>query len=484
MEKHKPSYKSKLQVSKISLSFLTCCVIGLLALNIIGIQAPIANSQTLSQQLTLDLSQVSPVNSLVGTDTDFFLSPEDPSNEAVWSAVADIGIPVLRFPGGEGDWYDWKTGAIPSSGPGPETFGVREKPQTKNVALDAFISHARNVNASVTYVLNILDSPESIQNLALHWQETNAPVQWVELGNEYYLSSQVIGGATGYLQHARQAVQALRAGNFKGPVGIGLAPVGAPGAPQFDFGAQWNQELAMANTQDFDAVILHYYPWVQTVGFETDYQKGPAGLIATVKTAQKQFAGKQIWLTEWNLGPPVDVPEFNSLVHAMFDLRMLQAILDSGIDMSCYHVLTGIGWELLGPDQLTLSYSSSTHMLRRVPFFAFKELLQAKKNGAYLAKQTPINEFEYMAFLKNSEINIVAWTRNNISTTIAINLPGYTTQFLGGEALQGQLLDNNGSFLSKNSGSIPWTEKIVPTAIHTPVLSGSGIVLLRFSFVP
>ena len=472
-DKNKLRYKFNIK-AKLAVWVLTCCVVVILNYPTTGIQAYTVNNKTLNQKLTLNLSQVTDVDSVVGTDTDFFLSPEDVSNEEVWKAVADIGIPVLRFPGGQGNFYDWRMGNIQTS------------VKTRTVPMDAFMSHVRQVGTSVSYVLNITESPQRIRDLASYWKQTNAPVQWVEMGNEYFLFSQAIGGPVGYMQRCTQALQALRAGGFQGPVGIHLAPFDAPGMPRFDYGLYWNEAIAMANTQDFDAIILHYYPWVQTVGFYTDYREGPPVLIKTIKTLREKFPRKQVWVTEWNLGPPVDIPEFNSLVHAMLDLRMLHAMLDSRVNMSCYHVLTGTGWELLGPDRLTLEYSENfgTKMLRRVTFFAFEELLKAQINGAYLEKQMELNGLEYMAFIHNGEVRIVAWSPNGISTSVDLELPGYTTQFLGGEALRGQLLDTNGSLLSKDLDSLPWVEKIVPTPIDTPVLNGPSIVLLRFSVVP
>ncbi len=489
MKTHKHSYKSDLQLLKLTTWVLTYCVVGLLAfhaIHTIGQPTRIANNKFLSQKLSLNLSKFTPVRPVAGTDNNFFLSPEDLSNEKVWRAVADIGIPVLRFPGGEGNWYDWKTGAILSAG--RATFAFMEKSKPRTVSMDAFMSHARKVGASVSYVLNLMDSPESIRELASHWKQTNAPVHWVELGNEYYHQnfSKEIGGTDGYLKRAKQALLALRSGGFKGTVGIVLAPSDILGQPYFNFERQWNEEIAMANTHDFDAVILHYYPFVESIGFDSAYQKGPAGLLNTIKTLRKQFPGKQVWVTEWNLGPPADIPEINSLEHAIFDLRMLRVLMDSKVDMSCYHVLTGTGWELLGPDRLALEYSKTMtpKMLRRVPYFAFKELLQAQKDSVYLKAESDLNGLEYMAFFHDGEVRVVAWTRDVISTRLDIELPDYTTHFLGGQVLRGQLLDKNGSLLRKGSDSPPWVEKVIPIAIHTPVLSGPGIVLLHFSVVP
>ena len=476
------NYKIDIQFLNIVVCILICCVVWFTAFPTIG-SSYIANSEVRSQKLFLNLANVTNVYPVAGADNNFFRSPENLSNEKVWSAIADIGIPVLRFPGGEANWYDWKTGTIMPRG--RVTFGYMAASKPKPVSMDTFMFHARKVGASVSYALNIMDSPESIRELAFHWQQTNAPVQWVEMGSEHYHQNfwEDIGGPTGYLQRSRQALQALRAGGFQGPVGLGLAPNYVPGRPDFGFGPPWNQEIAKAYTQDFDAVILHYYPNMIAIGFEETYQEGPVKLITSIQRLREQFPGKQVWVTEWNIGQPPNSTEHNSLVHAIFDLRMLRALMDARVPLACYHVLTGTGWEMLGPDRLALEYINSSYpkMLRRVPYFAFKELLEAQKNSLYMAEQLEVNGIEFMAFLLYGEIRILAWTRNTVSTHIDINLPGFTTQFLGGEIIRGKLLDKNGSLLRYATYPPPWVEKILPTKIYDSVLNGPGIVLLRFS---
>ena len=92
---NKLSHKFNIK-AKIAVWILTCCVVVILNFLTTDIQASAVNNNTLNQKLTLNLSQVSNIVSIVGTDTDFFLSPEDFSNQEVWKAVGDIGIPVLR----------------------------------------------------------------------------------------------------------------------------------------------------------------------------------------------------------------------------------------------------------------------------------------------------------------------------------------------------------------------------------------------------
>lgn len=443
-----------------------------------------ATAQLEGVNITSSASPTTPtIPSTLGVSTNFFRSPEDFDNEQVWKAVADIDIPVLRFPGGEGNWYDWKTGTIRPNGRAVYKFMQKSKP--KAVPMDAFMSSARSAGASVSYVLNIMDSPESIRELAFHWALTKAPVRWVEMGNEYYDPTFLkdIGGPANYLRRAKEALKALRDGGFRGAVGLVVAPVEAPDWPGFEGLRVWNRELSVTDTQDFDAIILHYYPLVKKRGFEGVYLQGPTKLVNEVKMLRRQFPGKQIWVTEWNLGDIVDVPEFNSLAHAIFNLRMLRALLDSKVDMACYHVLTGRGWELLGPNKFALEYSKNSNLkvLRRVPYFAFAEIIQAHKGSFYLREQPQLDEIEFAAFLAGNEVRIIAWTQKSISRQVNISFSNYQTHFLTGQVIQGRLLDRNGSFVSKDLKFSDWQEKILPKSIHTPTIDGPGIFCLRFS---
>jgi hypothetical protein len=463
----------------VSVCMMIICLAGL---------AGSACSSRAELNLSLSGSGGTRVAPSTGVNTNFFNAPEKLSNRDVWKAVEEAGITVMRFPGGtRGTLYDWSTGTI-RAGEGAGSEPV-DQGENNTVPMDDFMSRAKAAGVSVSYVLNITDSSEKIRRLAQHWESTNAPVRWVEVGNEYYLPSLAkdVGGTAGYLRKARQALSALRAGGYQGPVGLVVAPERVPGRADASF-RTWNEQLANADTTGFSAIILHYYPSSASVGFDQVFQEGPSRLIAATERLRQQFPNKQIWVTEWNLGPSASAPRFNTLWHALFDLQMLKAMFDSRVDLACYHVLTGRGWELLGPDHRTLHDTSGdrTALVRRVPYFAFQMVDKAWSDGATHvtareADRTNSSEgFGYMAFRTDDELRIVAWTTTEATVNVHVRMDESSPKFLGGTLLHGSLDDTNGSWPTLKDSKVTRSQ-IEPVSISSPRLEGPGAVLLRFA---
>jgi hypothetical protein len=90
------------------------------------------------------------------------------------------------------------------------------------------------------------------------WRRTDSPVGYVELGNEYYFPKLVggIGGPTGYLRRVRTALTALRAGGYRGAVGLVVA---SDRKRSRDAVRRCTERIDRADTSDFDAVVLHDY---------------------------------------------------------------------------------------------------------------------------------------------------------------------------------------------------------------------------------
>lgn len=465
------------------------CIALFMALTIEGsaCRSACSSPQGKAVELSVSGTNADPVNPVSGVNTNFFGAPETVNNTQVWKAARSARIPMMRFPGGRGNWYDWRTGAIRVPGNIELDFGQRGNSRT--VPLDAFMSRALSAGIPVSYVLNIMDSPKSIRELARRWERTNAPVRWVEMGNEYYSSklASTIGGAPGYLSRSRQALRALRAGGYQGRVGLVAAlpesetGLGGPGSDQQQV---WNQEIAKADTSDFAAIILHYYPSLEGSSLDRVYGEAPSRLSDTIKRARKIFPAKQVWITEWNLGKPATSPEINTLGHALFDLRILKVMLDAQVDLAGYHVLTGPGWELLGPDRFTYRYDgkSDARLVKRVPYFAFQMFGEAQSNGArYIPTGKRTGDIEYMAFRTRDELRILAWTSTKETRTVRVEMDGNSLEFSKGERLQGKLDSTNGSFLRIVGTDRTTNEDVKPVAVGSPRIEGPGAVLLKFS---
>ena len=412
---------------------------------------------------------------VTGMNTNFFEPRGIFGNAGVWNAAGAADVPMMRFPGGtRSNFYDWETGRIRDTGglePGLEESGV--------VPMDDFMTRAKGAGVQVSYVVNVTDPPEKIQGLARRWRQTNAPVRWVELGNEHYLPDYIdrIGGPAGYLDKARQALRALRAGGYGGPAGLVVAPeidVGQDDAPDQESRA-WNRVLAMAENSAFDAVVVHVYPSLEKVGFQSAYADSPSALTAEVGNLRRMFPGKQVWLTEWNLGKPSGTPQTNTLWNALFNLRMLKAMLRNGVELGCYHVLTGRGWELV---HVTDNAAQDAAIEREVPYFAFQMVNDARGDGAAYAAKPGARVLvpegaERLVFRTRDQIRVVAWTSAARTGVVRVEANGRPLEFVGGRRLHGDLD-------ATNESKIP-DEEIKPVRAESPRLVGPGAVVLRFS---
>lgn len=412
---------------------------------------------------------------VTGVNTNFFEPQGVFDNAGVWNAARAADVPMMRFPGGtRSNFYDWETGRIRDTGglePGLEGGDV--------VPMDDFMTRAKGSGVQVSYVVNVTDPPEKIEALARRWQQTNAPVRWVELGNEHYLPDYIgrIGGPAGYLEKARRALAALRAGGYGGPAGLVVAPeidVGQNDTPDEESHA-WNRVLAAAENSAFDAVVVHVYPSLEKVGFKRAYAHAPSALTAEVSNLRRMFPGKQVWLTEWNLGKPSGTPQVNTLWNALFDLRMLKAMLRNGVELGCYHVLTGHGWELV---HLSDNPGPGAAIEREVPYFAFQMVNDARGEGATYAANPRARVLlpegaEYVAFRTRDQLRVVAWTSAARTGVVRVEADGRPLEFVGGRRLHGDLN-------ATNESRIP-DEEIKAVPAESPRLVGPGAVVLRFS---
>lgn len=411
-----------------------------------------------------------------GVNTNFFEPRGVFGNEGVWNAAEAANVPMMRFPGGtRSNFYDWETGRIEDPGglePGLAESGI--------VPMDAFMARARGAGSPVSYVVNITDPPEKTERLARRWRQTNAPVRWVELGNEHYLPDYIddIGGPTGYFEKARRALGALRAGGYDGPAGLVVAPeidVGQGGTPDKESRA-WNRALAKEENAAFDAVVVHVYPSLDNVDFATVYARSPAALSLEVGNLRRMFPGKQVWVTEWNLGKPASIPQTNTLWNALFDLRMIKAMFKEGVELGCYHVLTGRGWELVHVSDSAGPGSSAVE--REVPYFAFQMANEARGEGAVYdaapgARIRLPGGAEHMVFRTKEQLRVLAWTPTAREGTVRVEADGRPLEFVGGKKLRGDLNATNESPFPE--------EEIKAVPAESPRLDGPGAVMLRFS---
>ncbi|ODS30604.1 MAG: hypothetical protein SCARUB_04285 [Candidatus Scalindua rubra] len=441
-------------------------------------------SFALDSTLTINLDSVNKykIKPVGGVNTNFFLSPEKYNDEQLWIAVEQAKIPVIRFPGGLGNWYDWRESRINTED--RPVLKFMENIVPKSVPLDSIISLAKIHSCEISYVINIYDTDDSIVDLILHLLKEDAPVKWIEIGSENYHKalSDEIDGPGGYLQRAKVLSVLIRENGYKGKMGIVLAPNGVPGKKDYPNLRRWNEVLSDKETDEFDAVILHYYPSVKNLGFKSAIQEGVHELAQVLDAVEKQFPEKEIWVTEWNIGRPANIPESNTMSHAIFSANMLKQFSESEVKLACYHILAGRGWELVGPDRFTIEYESNSdiRLIRRVPYFVFSLFNNMQIDGYIHSGK--FQNVEYFILWDEDIVNILLWSESAICIPINIEYEEYTIQFINGIKIQGDLMANNGSLLQGvNKRKILWKENVIPEKVSVPKFEGPGVTHLNFS---
>lgn len=422
-----------------------------------------------------------------GVNSNFFRSPENLDTPSFWKLFGELQMPLLRFPGGLANWYNWENGVIETTGRKISNF--MKEGEFREITIDRILSIANKYNIELIYVANIYDSDKKIKGLISRLLGSKVKIQGVEIGNELYTKSfsDELGGPTGYLLNARRILNILQENGYNGPVGINLAsPWWNPGQEKHAHSKhwqKWNQTIQEDGLNGFDAVIQHYYPFVKRLGFSEAIRLGPIAFITMVADIRNRFPNKLIWVTEWNLGSPISIPEFNSLHHAIFNMKMFGAFLETGVDLTCYHVLNGRGWELIGPDQLILNYSDSqkVNMLRRVPYFSFKLFVGAYKDATnYIIGKT--EDLEYIILSSARKTSVICWTIEKRKFNLHLEDPKNTV-FVNGVGLHGDdLLASNGNITRwrEDKSIMPWKENCYLTTLYSTSFTGPGI--FRFDY--
>lgn len=221
---------------------------------------------------------------------------------------------------------------------------------------------------------------------------------------------------------------------------------------------------------------------MKNLGFKSAIQEGVHELAQVLDAVEKQFPEKEIWVTEWNIGRPANIPESNTMSHAIFSANMLKQFSESEVKLACYHILAGRGWELVGPDRFTIEYESNSdiRLIRRVPYFVFSLFNNMQIDGYIHSGK--FQNVEYFILWDEDIVNILLWSESAICIPINIEYEEYTIQFINGIKIQGDLMANNGSLLQGvNKRKILWKENVIPEKVSVPKFEGPEVTHLNFS---
>lgn len=295
-----------------------------------------------------------------GANTNYFYSSLGPQHDEVWQMTKELGVNLIRFPGGTvSNLYDWEKGTVT---PRRST----EKRIARVVELDDFMSYCKREGVKVVYVINIFDPTEKIVRLVQTIKNNKYPVIALELGNENYneLFKKRVGGVSGYWEKSLEIARALNRIGNKLPLGITITPEHVPGKSvkrSKGFKA-WNDYLSKKDLSLFQAVILHYYLNLKKLnGFDNAYKVALEGINNCVNQITTEFPGKEIWVTEFNIGKSPKTGYHNTMLHGLFMSRIYVAvIMQQRITIAAYHSLNGRYFGLFYPDPVHFKYHKIT----------------------------------------------------------------------------------------------------------------------------
>jgi len=268
------------------------------------------------------------------------------TNPDVVNAAKQLKPGTLRYPGGTiANFWDWQNGwLLPGAPVGSTTHSI--------FRLQELQSAVQATNAKPIYVLNMLTSDLNTQLDMLRTAKgMGLPVEFVELGNEFYLSTPddyVKTFPTGR-EYGTMATRWLNAIHAEFP-NAKVAAVGSAPASQFGNArkANWNQDM-LQTLQGVDSITFHPYvpipDGVVALGAPSD---SVSKLVEAISARWQQFenliqslpSSMNIWLTEYNLVSANNV--FYTWIHGVIVAQMtLSYLSEPRTELVCFYDMIG-----------------------------------------------------------------------------------------------------------------------------------------------
>ncbi|MCS6916689.1 MAG: ice-binding family protein, partial [Chitinophagales bacterium] len=229
-------------------------------------------------------------------------------------------------------------------------------------------------DAKGMYVVNLFTRPEFQRDILQHAVDLNVPLQFVELGNEFYLRGQTCGflHAADYAAAVNQFISLVRSSPSLQHLRFGI--VGSAFNYETNLNNEngcrrftWNAELLplLSNLQPGDALTFHLYPSTGLPASQApnvSISDVPA-LMRRAYDVTKTFAENELaalanyphleaWITEYNLTDPsfkIHGSWSHGLFLALFTLRLLE--MDRVKRVTCQTMANDAGRGLLFIDQ-------------------------------------------------------------------------------------------------------------------------------------
>lgn len=279
-------------------------------------------------------------------------------NPAVVKAATQMKPGTLRYPGGTvANYWDWQSGwFLPKA-----LSGFLSAPRSTYRLQELQIA-VQATGAKPIYVLNMLTSDLATQLQMLRTAKSmGLPVQFVELGNEFYLSTPndyvtKFPSGSDYGKMATDWIRAIRAEFANVSIAVvGGVPSGGGDARK----ANWNQDV-FQNLQGANAVTFHPYVGIQA-GMVTPNagQESVVRLAEAASTRWQDFEGElqslpadmKVWITEYNFTGSTD-SLFHTWIHGVLVANMSLSFLEEErTELVCYYDMLGnLGYEAIFSD--------------------------------------------------------------------------------------------------------------------------------------
>jgi hypothetical protein len=364
------------------------------------------------------------------------LNRQDPNCLA---AIGNVRAEVIRFPGGQnGNYWDWETGLPVTNYDTGISVGKNPFPRL----LSSVPQQMSAQRATPIYMLNMLTDPEctppvgglcqyepSSPNLNYQIQMLEAaqavglPVKYVELGNEYYLSS--IDGYTGVYPdpsasttYASLATQWIAAIKKQFP----QAMVAAVGSNTTDTSGSregsWNAGLFPA-LQGEDAITIHTYirKAVTSGTLDDAAAEYMLGTPFTNWSKLETVIGKipsniPIWFTEFNLGDE-NYPVWGTWAHGLVTATMSMLFLEDP------RVVVMAKHDLVSDGVFAEIFSSTSGF-------------GSGAGGKYTLPPTPPPTTQWGRTAQNMTMAQIATAAGTATQTVSLTFPGAPTLSSGG----------------------------------------------------
>ena len=215
------------------------------------------------------------------------------------SLVRALAYSAVRIPGGAlARHFDWRLAVGSPRGSDADYSG---RPQVMSTGLPELKRFAARYHLEVLYIINIHDDPTKVAQLVDQWShlppQGQAPIRYMELGNEDYLDNKSAAGAQHYSDVVLPIVGALKAAHPEIKIGAQLAN---------PLGSGWDEVVYRRLGGAIDFWTWHRYLPYSTYDSTDAYPATIDSMMAWDRDFQLRDAmqtGRRlpIWLTEYNL---------------------------------------------------------------------------------------------------------------------------------------------------------------------------------------